>query len=446
MERLAALSARVPRYTSYPTAPHFNTAISAEAYSRWLVELPRDATLSLYLHIPFCDTLCWFCGCHTRVVNHYAPVAHYLGYLAREIERVSRDLKARRVTHVHWGGGSPTLVGPDDIRRLGAVLRDRFDIATNAEFAIEIDPRGLTDETIASLAGIGVNRASIGVQDLDPKVQWAINRLQPFTVTASAAHRLRAAGIDRLNVDLLYGLPHQTTNSIAHDIRHILTLAPDRLAIFGYAHVPQFKKHQELIDAAALPDVAERKQQFELAHQMLAEAGYRAIGLDHFALPDDPMAVAQGQGRLRRNFQGYTTDAADALIGFGASAIGALPRGYVQNVVDPPAYCRVIESGSLAAARGLALSDDDRLRRTIIERLMCDLRVDLDAVAAPYGRNRTDFAPELDQIERLERDGFVELADGMITVPPSSRAAVRLVCAAFDAYLARSKATHAMAV
>jgi oxygen-independent coproporphyrinogen-3 oxidase len=403
--------------------------------------------LSLYLHVPFCDTLCWFRGCHTKIVNHYSPLKSYLGLLLSEIETVAAIIgPGHPVTHIHWGGGSPTMLSPDDVKTLAGALAAHFTIAPDAEFAIEIDPRGLKDEMIAALAQAGINRASIGVQDCDETVQRAINRIQPFEETRSAVERLRTAGIVALNIDLIYGLPHQTQANVAHTIDMALTLAPRRFAVFGYAHVPHFKKHMQLIDEKALPDAEERLAQFELAHALLCASGYVAIGLDHFARPGDSLALAQRAGKLARNFQGYTTDDAPALIGLGASSISALPQGYAQNKAEVPDYRKAILAGELAVARGIALSDDDRLCRAIIERLMCDLAVDLDAVGAPFGKSAADFRPELAALAPYAEQGVVAIEGGRLTVPPAARAAVRLVAAAFDSYLGKSQAVHAGAV
>jgi len=439
-------AARVPRYTSYPTAPHFNTSIDAEVYRGWLEALDPAAPLSLYVHIPFCDTLCWFCGCHTKVVNTYSPLTAYLDVLLREIAMVADILgPRRRVAHIHWGGGSPTMLRPDDMRRLAAALRERFDIDAGAEFAVEIDPRGFTPELSRTLGEIGVNRASVGVQDFDPAVQRAINRVQDAATTAHCVRLLRRDGIARLSIDLIYGLPHQTVEGLWNTIDRVLTLDPDRLAIFGYAHVPGFKKHQALIPEAALPDLKERLAQAESAREQLLAAGYVAIGLDHFAKPDDPMAVAKAQGTLARNFQGYTTDTAPALIGFGASAIGALRQGYVQNHAEVPAWRAALLDGELPVARGVALTGEDRIRREIIERLMCDLGVDVAAIAHRHGRAPAIFAGALRELQSLARDGLVIVDGWHVRVPDDRRVGVRLVCAAFDAYLNKA-GTHSVAV
>jgi len=440
------LASRVPRYTSYPTAPHFHTGVSAETFRRWLAELPPETPLSLYFHIPFCDTLCWFCGCHTRVVNTYAPVAGYLKLLQTEIATLARQIRGSRpVTHIHFGGGSPTMLTPEDFTALCDQIRREFVVSPGAEIAVEIDPRGLSDAMIDAMAASGVNRASVGVQDCDARVQKAINRIQPFATTKRVIERLRTAGIQRLNIDLIYGLPHQTTALLEGTIARMVALDPDRLAIFGYAHVPHFKKHQSLIDAAALPGVEARLDQFEAAHRMLCELGYVPIGLDHFAKPGDPLAMAAEAGTLSRNFQGYTTDGAPALIGFGASAISALPQGYAQNVSDVPAYRAAIEAGQGATARGIALGDDDRLRRAVIERLMCDLSVDLAQIARRY-HSSEKFAAELVALAPLVAEGLVHIEGMRIVVPDSARVALRSICAVFDRYLVEQEGRHALAV
>lgn len=440
--RVDLFSARVPRYTSYPTAPHFHAGVDQGALRRWLGELPAAMPLSLYVHIPFCDTLCWFCGCHTTVVNRYSAVAAYLKNLFTEIANIGPLLEGHTVKHLHWGGGSPTMLSPDDVRALKGALEGSFRFAPDAEFAVEIDPRGLTDEMIATLAACGLTRASIGVQDFDEKVQKAINRIQPFDETKRVVDGLREAGVTSLNIDLIYGLPYQTRENVARTIELSLSLKPQRFAVFGYAHVPHFKKHMELIKQETLPDAVERFEQFELAHSLLSAAGYVAVGLDHFALAGDSLAVAQQNGTLARNFQGYTSDDAPALIGLGASSISSLPQGYVQNRPEVPEWRKAVEAGELPVARGIALSDDDKLRRDIINKLMCFLAVDLSV----FGKRAADFPEEMDALRPLIAEGFVTVEGTLLRVPHKSRAAVRLVASVFDAYLAKSKAVHAVAV
>jgi len=437
----------VPRYTSYPTAPHFHAGVDAACYGRWLAALPEDEPLSLYLHIPFCDSLCWFCGCHTKIVARYAPVSAHLDLLMREIAIIAERLGTRHpVGHMHWGGGTPTILRPADIAALVALMKERFAFRPDAEFAVEIDPRTLEQDTVEALAAAGVTRASLGVQDVNPDIQRAINRIQPIAVTAQAAAWLRAAGITALNFDLMYGLPGQTVERVLTTVDAVLALEPERIALFGYAHVPWLKAHQRLIDEAALPDGPARAAQAEAAAEKLRAAGYRAIGLDHFARSDDAIARAQPAGRLHRNFQGYTTDASATLVGFGASAIGSLPQGYVQNATALHDYRDAIEAGRPAVVRGIAISDEDRLRRAVIERLMCDLTVDLEAVSRGHGRAPETFDDEVAALAEMARDGIVTVAGRRVTVPEEARALLRTVCAVFDRHLASGKGRHSRAV
>ncbi len=438
---------RVPRYTSYPTAPHFSAAVDDRVYRTWLAELDPQQPLSLYFHIPFCDSMCWFCGCYTKIVQQYQPILDYLETLHREIGLIAQALPGRfTARHLHWGGGSPTMLKAEDWLRLVEVLRAAFDIAADAELAVEVDPRDTTEEYVAALAAAGVNRVSIGVQDFDATVQEAVNRLQPFETVERVANWLRQHDIGRLNLDLMYGLPHQTVARVTAMADHAVTLAPSRVALFGYAHVPWMKSHQKLIDESALPGVEERLAQYLAAADVLIGHGYRAIGLDHFALPGDPLAEAAAAGQLRRNFQGYTTDGADVLIGFGASAIGSLPQGYIQNAAPLKTYRTAIAEGMLPTARGIALDAEDRLRRAIIDSLMCALSVDLDAVCPAHGVTADRFAAELERLQPLAADGLVTIAGGRITVTDAGRPFVRLAAAVFDAYLETGAARHSRAV
>ncbi len=441
-ELIARYDQRVPRYTSYPTAPHFKPNVSAETYASWLSELSPDTALSLYLHVPFCAELCLYCGCNTTVARSYKTVASYVDLLEHEIERVAQHLPRRMsVSHIHWGGGTPTILSASDLKRIMDRIEHGFQIRTDAEIAVEIDPRTLTLDRIEALVASGLNRASLGVQDFDPKVQETIKRVQSFVQTAKVAAWLRHAGVTGLNLDLMYGLPYQTTESVVRSVELALQLDPDRIALFGYAHVPWMKRHQALLPEEALPDAVQRVEQSTAAAATLLRAGYVQIGIDHFAKPTDALVLRQREGRLHRNFQGYTTDEATALIGFGTSAIGSLPQGYVQNAATTVGYRDAIADGRLATSRGVALTEDDRLRRSIIERLMCDFAIDLDTVAA-----ESDFTSELAEIDELARDGLVKRDGLLLEIPEESRLLVRNVCAVFDRHLEAGAPRHSRAV
>jgi oxygen-independent coproporphyrinogen III oxidase len=438
---------QVPRYTSYPTAVQFGDDVGGSTYAEWLSELPADALVSIYLHVPFCAELCLYCGCHTSVARTYSPVAAYADLLEREISLVGRHLHARnRAVHMHWGGGTPTMLRPRDFARLTEALRRAFAVENDCEIAIEIDPRTLTHETVFALKDGGVTRASVGVQDFEPRVQKAVGREQSFQHTARAVDWLRDAGIVNINLDLMYGLPYQTAETVATTARRALALDPDRIALFGYAHVPWMKRHQSLLPEAALPGAVERLAQSSAAAAVLKQAGLQAIGLDHFARPDDLLARRQREKRLHRNFQGYTTDEAAALIGLGTSAIGTMPQGYVQNAARTVAYRDAIRSGRLATVRGRALTDEDRLRRDIIEQLMCNLEVDLAGTAAARNRSLDDFAAELSEIDVLAQHGLVDRHNGTITVAENARPLLRTICAVFDAYSPNQEARYSRAV
>ncbi len=438
---------RLPRYTSYPTAPHFGPEVTAATYGGWLEELPAEQPLSLYLHIPFCDKLCWFCGCHTKITARYQPVADYAALLVREIELAAAHLSAPGAArHIHFGGGTPSILRPETFHGIIESISNNIGLASDLEVAVEIDPRVLTPDFVKALASAGVNRASLGVQDFNPRVQQAINRVQPFEITARAIDWLREAGIGHINLDLMYGLPLQTVEGVEAAVDRAATLKPSRVAVFGYAHVPWMKRHQRLIRDADLPATAERAAQFAAAAARLGDHGYRAIGLDHFALPDDELAMALDDGTLHRNFQGYTTDSASTLLGFGASSISQLPQGYTQNCTPLRHYARAVTAGTLATTRGLALSDDDRIRATIIERLMCDQGADLEALGQRFGFDGWDFQPELEALSDLASDGLVEIDGLRIAVTGAGRPFIRAVCAVFDRYLEEGGQRYSKAV
>ncbi|MCY7339030.1 MAG: oxygen-independent coproporphyrinogen III oxidase [Sphingomonas bacterium] len=436
----------LPRYTSYPTAPHFSAAVGRDTYRDWLLAVPADSSASLYLHIPFCRSMCWYCGCHTTITARDAPIAQYLAALHREIDLVTDALPGRmKAKHIHFGGGTPTLMKPEQFGLLMDRLRARFDLAADAEVAIEIDPRTLEVAMIDALAAGGVTRASLGVQSFDPLVQRAINRVQSFDETKQAIEGLRAAGIAAVNFDLIYGLPKQTVESCIETAVQALELAPDRFAVFGYAHVPQFKLHQRNIQQSELPNGAARFAQSEAIAAVLVGADYVRIGLDHFAKPDDELARAFEAGTLHRNFQGYTTDACDTLLGFGASSIGRLPAGYVQNAVLIGEYQRRISAGELAVAKGRGFAPEDRLRGAIIERIMCDFRVDLDEVCGRFGGDSRQLSATI-ALDPLIRDGIAHRDKGIVTLADAARPLVRVLAAAFDQYLDESPAHHSRAV
>ncbi|WP_029014196.1 oxygen-independent coproporphyrinogen III oxidase [Niveispirillum irakense] len=438
---------RVPRYTSYPASPHFSPTVTASTYRGWLEKLDPASSLSLYLHVPFCRSMCWYCGCHTTVVRHADPVWDYVAALSSEIRHVAGLLpKGPVVRHIHFGGGTPTLMPPQALRGLMAELRSRFTIAPDAELAIEIDPRTLTAEMTTALGDTGFTRASLGVQSFDPVVQAAINRIQPVEMTALAIDGLRRAGIHAINLDLLYGLPMQTVESCVRTVETALNLSPDRLSIFGYAHMPGFKAHQSRINEAELPDADARIAQNAAIEETLLAAGYVRIGLDHFAKPDDPIALAAGNGGLRRNFQGYTTDDADALLGFGASAIGRVPQGYVANVLQVPAYMKAVEEFGVATARGYRMTLDDRLRATLIERLMCHFSVDMAEMAGQFDVTTDSIMPAEPALAALIADGVVELHGTRLVVPDPARPLVRSVAALFDAHLDPEGGRHSKAI
>lgn len=434
----------VPRYTSFPTAPHFHAAIGPDQYRAWLSALPAEEPVSLYLHVPFCAHLCWYCGCQTAVVRKRAPVDAYLDALAREIASVASTIGRRqRVVAIHLGGGTPNMLAPADLGRVVGLLRDAFGIDRGCAFAAELDPRIVSDQWVAAAAGLGLNRASLGVQDLDPRVQQAINRVQPFERTRETVRALREHGCTSINFDLMYGLPFQTVDGARATAEAVLSLQPERIALFGYAHVPWMRPHQRLISETSLPDAAARLAQHDAAAAILVAAGYRRIGLDHFVVRHDEMARAADEGRLRRNFQGYTADRAETLIGLGPSSISQLPQGFTQNAASTRQWAETVMAGSFATVRGLSLTAADRMRAEVIERLMCDLEVDLVDVAGRHDARAGIFQEDLLGLIPLEKDGLVRRRGGIVQVTDEGRAFLRHVCAAFDPYLRTGEGRHA---
>ncbi|MEQ1647486.1 MAG: oxygen-independent coproporphyrinogen III oxidase [Hyphomicrobiaceae bacterium] len=444
-EFIAKHAVPVPRYTSYPTAPHFNSTVTAETYRKWLAAIPYGTAASLYVHIPFCDKLCWYCGCNTKATERYEPIAEYLQSLRCEIASVADVAGAKTfVTHMHWGGGSPSIVSAVDIERLAADMRQQFNFDPDAEVAVEVDPRNIGRDKINAFAKAGFNRVSVGVQDFSVDVQAAINRQQSYDMTANAITRFRDAGITSVNIDLVYGLPRQTRDSVEATIEQVLTLAPDRIALFGYAHLPARLVHQRLIKDVDLPKSVERFAQANRAANRLMAAGYVRIGLDHFAKPTDALA----RGRVQRNFQGYTTDTATTLIGLGASSIGRLEEGYVQNAVPAAEYARQIECAGLATAKGRAFTAEDKARGYAIEQLLCNLDFSAPDLITRFGELGQMLAAGGQALIESDTDGLVSPKgnDGSFAVTEKGRLFLRSICACFDAYLDQSTAIHAAGV
>jgi len=439
--------APVPRYTSYPTAPHFDEGVGEEKYREWLAALTGNDTLSLYLHVPFCDRLCWFCGCHTKQTLKYDPIATYLEPLLAEIDLVSGVIAdAPKVTGVHLGGGSPSMLKPEDLWRLISRLREKFSFSDTPEISIEVDPGDVTPERVAGMVRAGLSRVSIGVQDFDEKVQEAINRPQSYELTRNVVEQMRDAGVRSVNLDVLYGLPFQTEMTLNKTIEQVVMLKPDRVALFGYAHVPWMKKHQNLIDETQLADINGRFSQAQMAAQLLVNAGFVRIGFDHFARFDDTLAVATRTGRLRRNFQGYTNDPASALIGLGASSIGETRQGYVQNIVGTGRYMEEVRAGKLPVARGVELTKEDIARRWVIERLMCDMVLPTRDAIEHLGDLAQGLLAEAAQLADKDEDGLFVAEEGGFRVTEVGRPFVRVLAAHFDAYLNKGKGRHSVAI
>ena len=439
---------RAPRYTSYPTAVQFSDEVTPEMYADWLQALPDDEAVSLYIHVPFCSRLCWYCGCNTRAVNGHGPVAAYVVYLEKELLSLHKALGRRRlrVSSIHFGGGTPNMLTPVEVRSVLGALSAAFRFAGSLELAAELDPEILTKEWVTTACVNGLSRASLGVQNLDREVQAAVNRPESFDHIADCVRWLRDGGVSSINMDLMYGLPRQTVANTLATVDQLMTLRPERISLFGYAHVPWMKSHQKLIDENALPGASERLDQFDAAARRLASEGYVRIGMDHFALPEDDLCQAQAEGRLRRNFQGYTTDPAQVLLGLGPSSIGSLPQGFVQNASQEIAWRKALDEEGLPVARGVRLTADDRFRGEIIERLMCDFEVDLGEITTRYGRSPRDIVHELSRLESFAADGLVRSEGSRLKVTEAGRLVVRSICAVFDVYFREAEGRHSRAL
>ncbi len=433
LRRLGLFDARVPRYTSYPPATAFIQQIDHGFQANCLKALDPAAPVSVYIHIPFCERLCLFCACRTQGTTTLNPVIHYLDIVKEELEILRATLPAGiTMGQMHWGGGTPTILQPDMIRDLAQAVYDVIPPAPDCSFSVEIDPTLVDDDKIAALAEMGMTRASIGIQDFAAEVQEAIGRKQDFATTRACVTSLRNAGITSLNTDLVYGLPHQTPAKLANTIAKVRALNPDRIALFGYAHVPTFSKRQNLIPEEALPDDEARCQLAQQAGLAFIGSGYQQIGIDHFAKPDDSLTNAANTGHLRRNFQGYTDDTCGTLIGIGASSISQFAQGYVQNASATAAYIERIKAGHLSGYRGHAMSDDDRLREDVINMLMCDFEIDLQKLSVGHS-NARDLWPVHNAI--LEEFGeFVVITEQKLRIKQAGRPLARIIAQCYDSY------------
>ncbi|MBI3595369.1 MAG: oxygen-independent coproporphyrinogen III oxidase [Nitrospirae bacterium] len=427
-----------PRYTSYPTAPHFSNLFGEK---EWREELCRnqnsDRDLSLYFHIPFCDSLCYYCGCHMFATKRYSHAAEYVALLRKEISLIAGLAPSKkRVQQIHWGGGTPTFLQPSDIRNLFSSIQNEFLIAPGAEIACEVDPRELTRDHIAALKESGFNRMSLGVQDLDNQVQTSVNRVQPENIVYEVYGWMRNAGFKSINFDLMLGLPHQRVETFSRTLDKIISWSPDRLAIFSYAHLPNLLKHQKLIRVKDLPDFQTRLALRLLVIEKLNSAGYVNIGMDHYSKPNDDLVKARENQTLWRNFQGYSTHGESDLYGFGVSGISQTEEIYAQNVKEIDEYSKRIQQGRLATERGMNISLDDKIRREVIMRIMCGSEIDLPMLSQKWKIDFNDyFADALAELSKMEEDGLVEVSAENIRVTETGNLFLRNIAMPFDAYL-----------
>lgn len=452
LELIRKYSIPGPRYTSYPPATKFTADLASLDLEAAVAEdnRPGSGPISLYFHLPFCETRCWFCGCNTVITRRRESAGEYLADLEREMRLTAERIdRGRPVTQIHFGGGTPTFFPPDELRRLGALIRELFpNRAPDCEFGVEVDPRRLTADHVRALEEIGANRASLGVQDTNPRVQIAVHRIQPQSVNEQAFAWLRERGFRSINVDLIYGLPLQTPMSFARTIGDVLSLDPDRLSVFSYAHVPWIKPAQKIFDdRRQLPDAEEKLAMFAGAHEQLTAAGFVDIGLDHFARPDDSLTLAQRAGTLHRNFQGYSTQAGASLYSFGISSISSTPDSYRQNYKTLPEWREALDAGRLPVERGLRLTAEDQRRRTIIMRLMCDRRIDFAAMSRELGVKFSEaYAAVLAGLADLFADGILTGGEEGIAVTAIGLPLLRVVAMRFDAHLTTAPRQHAQTI
>ena len=437
----------LPRYTSYPPANHFKAGEGLLLVKNLLTAARGVDALSIYIHIPYCDRLCWFCGCHTKQTLSYKPISDYVKALVGEIEGFGQRLGERkRISKIHLGGGSPSLLRANELSHIRKALELVGKISDATEVSLEVDPSDIKPHSISDFLAFGMTRASIGVQDFDPAVQQAINRPQSFGLTRDVVNCLRGAGVKSLNIDALYGLPLQTQERLQDSIAKVVSLSPDRIALFGYAHVPWVKPHQKMIKDADLPSQLDRFRGAKWAAKKIISEGYQSIGIDHFAKPEDSLAISTRSGKLKRNFQGYTDDVSDVIIGFGASSISQFPGGYVQNEVATGRYIAAVGQARQTGAKGLLLSEDDMVRAWIIERLMCsftfsklDLSIRFGVIAEQYWQEAIHAAAE-------DPDGLCEIRDEQFEIRTEARPLVRVVASKFDGWVNSTKFQYSQAI
>lgn len=433
-----------PRYTSYPTAPYFHDGVDDKVFLSHIHQDDDNISnrdLSLYFHIPFCDTLCYFCGCNMMVTRNQSKIEQYVEYLEKEIKLLKSHIRAdRKVKQLHWGGGTPTHLSPEQIRRLGNVIHKYFDFHDDAEVGVEIDPRELTRDHMVALSEAGFNRCSMGIQDFDDNVQKAVNRIQPESITRDAVGWARELGFTSINLDLMYGLPHQNRGTYSETIDKVLNMHPDRLAVFNYAHLPNMIKHQQLIKEEWLPSGDQKLELLKLSIEKLNDAGYVYIGMDHFARPDDELTLAMQNGTLYRNFQGYSTHAGINLFAIGITSIGMLSDIYVQNYKKLGDYYKALDNGKLPVMRGVTLNADDQLRREVITELMCNFRLSKAKFEEKYKiRFDTYFDDALEHLKSLEEDKLIIVENHQLTVTDIGRLLIRNIAMNFDYYLMKKQ-------
>lgn len=444
LELIRKLDRSGPRYTSYPTADRFVESFQIESYKKWAARRDNGGAkrpLSIYVHIPFCNTLCFYCGCNKIITKDKSKAAVYLEYLKKEIAMQAELFEGdSEVTQLHWGGGTPTFLSDEQMSELMGAIRSHFRLATDGEFSIEVDPRKVNAQTIELLGKLGFNRISLGVQDFDPEVQKAVNRIQSEEETLNVLEAARRSGFKSISIDLIYGLPRQTVDGFNRTLDRIIAANPDRLAIYNYAHLPKLFMPQRRINEDELPSSDTKLQILSLAIKRMTDAGYLYIGMDHFAKPDDELAVAQRMGRLHRNFQGYSTHADCDLVALGITAIGKVGSTYSQNYRTLEEYYESLDNNMLPLMRGLELSADDLLRRDIIQALMCQFALSREIFGSAHLIDFDSyFAQELIELKEYQDYGLVKLENGWITVTPKGRLLIRNICMVFDKYLRLNK-------